>query len=56
MLKLAVIGKDVSKSTSPQMHKFIASELGFEITYEKISVPEERFDEEIKTLLKEYDG
>lgn len=56
MLKLAVIGKDVSKSTSPQMHGFIASELGFEITYEKISVPEEKFDEEIKTLLKEYDG
>ena len=28
MVKLAVIGKDVSQSTSPQIHNFIARELG----------------------------
>ena len=56
MIKLAVIGKDVSKSTSPQMHGFIAKELGLEITYEKISVPEEQFESRISELLKEYDG
>ncbi|MCM1438962.1 MAG: shikimate dehydrogenase [Roseburia sp.] len=56
MLKLAVIGKDVSKSTSPQIHGFIAAELGREITYEKVSVSEDKFDEDIKTILKEYDG
>lgn len=55
-MKLAVIGKDVSRSTSPEMHKFIAKELGWEITYDKISVPEEQFEEKIDGLLKEYDG
>lgn len=38
------------------MHKFIAKELGWEITYDKISVPEEQFEEKIDGLLKEYDG
>ncbi|MCM1546139.1 MAG: shikimate dehydrogenase [Clostridiales bacterium] len=56
MLKLAVIGKDVSKSTSPQIHKFIAGELGFDISYEKISVPEAEFETGVGALLKEYDG
>lgn len=56
MKKLAVIGKDVSKSTSPEIHNFIASQLGIEITYEKISVPEEQFESKIEELLKTYDG
>lgn len=56
MLKLAVIGKDVSKSTSPQIHCFIAKQLGLEITYEKISVPEDEFENKIAELLKDYDG
>lgn len=56
MLKLAVIGKDVSKSTSPQIHSFIAKQLGLEITYEKISVPEDEFENKIAELLKVYDG
>ena len=42
-LKLAVVGKDVSKSSSPQMHRFIAENLGAEIEYGKISVPPEEF-------------
>ena len=56
MLKLAVIGKDVSKSTSPQIHSFIAANSGLEISYEKISVPEEEFENKIDELLKNYDG
>lgn len=56
MLKLAVIGKDVSKSTSPQIHGFIADELKLEISYEKISVPEAEFESRIGGLLKNYDG
>lgn len=56
MLKLAVIGKDVSKSTSPQIHDFIAKNLGLEISYEKISVPETEFEIQIGELLKNYDG
>ncbi|MDE7163491.1 MAG: shikimate dehydrogenase [Clostridia bacterium] len=56
MKKLAVIGKDVSQSTSPQIHNFIASQLGIEISYEKISIPEEQFESRIEELLKTYDG
>ncbi|MGN0804225.1 MAG: shikimate dehydrogenase family protein [Candidatus Coproplasma sp.] len=56
MAKLAVIGKDVSKSASPSIHTFIARELGLDMTYENISIPEDKFEEEIEKLLKEYDG
>ena len=56
MIKLAVIGKDVSQSTSPQIHGFIAENLGFEISYGKISVPEEEFERKIEELLDGYDG
>ncbi len=56
MLKLAVIGKDVSKSTSPQIHNFIAANLGLEISYEKISIPEDEFEGKVAELLKTYDG
>lgn len=56
MVKLAVIGKDVSQSTSPQIHSFIAKQLKLDITYEKISIPEDEFEERIKGLLTGYDG
>lgn len=56
MKKLAVIGKDVSKSVSPEIHNYIAEKLGLEISYEKISVPEEEFESRIGGLLSEYDG
>ena len=55
-MKLTVIGKDVSRSTSPEMHSFIAKYLGKEITYDKISIPEEQFEDRIDGLLSEYDG
>ncbi|MGN0807473.1 MAG: shikimate dehydrogenase family protein [Candidatus Coproplasma sp.] len=56
MIKLAVVGKDVSKSASPQIHLFIAEKLGVKISYDKVSIPEEQFEERIESLLKEYDG
>lgn len=56
MIKLAVVGKDVSKSASPQIHLFIAKNLGVQISYDKISIPEEQFEGQIEGLLKEYDG
>lgn len=55
-LRAAVIGKDVSKSVSPQMHTFIAEQLGKEIEYKKISIAEEEFENEIESLLNDYDG
>ena len=55
-MKFAVIGKDVSKSSSPEMHLFIAGRLGAEIIYDKISVPENEFCNRVNGLFKEYDG
>lgn len=55
-IKLAVIGKDVSKSLSPQMHTFIAERTGNRISYEKISVSEELFESSVEKYFTEYDG
>lgn len=55
-LRLAVIGKDVSKSDSPAMHAFIARSLGYEIEYNKISIAEDMFDSEAEKLFSGLDG
>lgn len=55
-LKLAVIGKDVSQSSSPQMHNFIAERLGAQIEYDKISIAPEDFPARAPRLFEEYDG
>lgn len=55
-LKLAVVGKDVSKSDSPRMHKFIARSLGYDVNYEKISLPENEFAPRICRVFKGFDG
>lgn len=54
--KAAVIGKDVSKSQSPEMHTFISTKLGYEIDYEKLSIPEEDFSKVAEKLFSKYDG
>lgn len=56
MYKLAVIGKDVSQSASPQIHLFIARQLGIDISYENISIPEEEFETRVGELFSAYDG
>lgn len=56
MLKLTVIGKDVSKSLSPKMHKFILSRLGVECSYDNISIPESDFKDRIEDIFAMYDG
>ena len=55
-LNLAVIGKDVSKSTSPQIHTFIAERMGNSVNYKSISIPEAEFESRADGLFKEYDG
>ena len=55
-LKLAVIGKDVSGSVSPEIHTFIAEAMGNKISYAKISVPEDGFEGQIDKIIGEYDG
>ncbi len=54
--RLAVIGKDVSKSDSPKMHGFIAEKLGYEIEYSKISVAEDKFESCVEKYFSELDG
>ena len=56
MKKLAVIGKDVSKSLSPEIHSFIAKHTGNKLEYGKISIPESEFVANAEKLFKEYDG
>ena len=55
-MKFAVVGKDVSKSVSPQIHLFIAGKLNKPVEYDKISVPENEFETKIDVLIKSYDG
>ena len=50
MLKLAVIGKDVSQSQSPAMHTFLLHALGEECSYEAVSIPPEKFHERAEGL------
>ena len=56
MKKLAVIGKDVSKSLSPEIHTFIAKHTGNKLEYSKVSIPESEFAANAEKLFKEYDG
>lgn len=56
MLRLAVIGKDVSKSLSPQMHRFILEGLGEECVYDKISLSEKELEKRANELFSSYDG
>lgn len=55
-LKMAVIGKDVSKSLSPAIHRFILREMGYECTYEALSLTEEEFPAVAPTLFERYDA
>ncbi|MDE7157941.1 MAG: shikimate dehydrogenase [Clostridiales bacterium] len=57
MLKLCVVGKDVSASLSPRMHSFILIELEDEdCVYDTLSLTPEDFEEIIGELLAYYDG
>ncbi len=56
MWKMAVIGKDVSKSSSPKMHTFIMHKLGEECTYDTVSLTAEEFQRRAEGLFSEYDA
>ncbi len=55
-LKLGLVGKDVSKSTSGKIHTFILKELGYACEYEKISATTAEFDGVIRYLTGDFDG
>lgn len=56
MMKLAVIGKDVSKSDSPAIHDFLMRRFGVACSYEKVSIPPEAFHSRAEELFARYDG
>ncbi len=55
-LRLALIGKDVSASTSHLIHPFILKEFGYGCEYEKLSVPVEELDNAARRLFGDFDG
>ena len=55
-LKLALIGKDVSKSQSGIIHKFILKNFGYDCDFDCISTPTDAFPSEVQNLLTSYDG
>lgn len=56
MLKLAVLGKDVSKSDSPAIHNFILKHFGVDCSYEKVSIPPAEFSALAERMIAEYDA
>lgn len=55
-LKLGLIGKDVSKSDSEKIHKFILKKLGVACEYERISIQESELLPTLKRLFSGFDG
>lgn len=55
-MKLALIGGDVSRSLSGEMHAFIMERLGHTCTYAHISVRGEQLNETVARLLEDCDG
>lgn len=55
-LNLAVIGKDVSCSLSPEIHSFIARNTGNSVNYKRISVNEKQFEDLAESFFYELDG
>ena len=56
MLKLAVVGKDVSASESPKMHTFLMKKLGAACTYERVSVAPAEFSARVPGLFARFDA
>ena len=55
ILKMAVVGKDVSGSISPEIHTFILNKLNVKCKYDKVSIDPSIFNLEFPKVLKEYD-
>ena len=55
-LRLALVGKDVSKSLSERIHTFILKEWGYACEYERVSVAKEDFDSAMRRLMGDFDG
>ncbi len=56
IIRIGLVGKDVSKSTSDKIHRFICGRFGYRCEYEKISVDAMRFDMVARRFLGDFDG
>ena len=56
ILRLALVGKDVSKSVSDRIHAFILKEWGYGCEYERLSIDKADFDSVMARLLGDFDG
>ena len=56
IVRLGLVGKDVSKSESQAIHTFILGKLGYKCEYENFSVNAEDFDLAMRRLLGDFDG
>ena len=56
IIRLGLVGKDVSKSESEAIHVFILNELGYTCEYENFSVDSANFDNAMRRLLGDFDG
>lgn len=55
-LRLGLVGKDVSKSLSEDMHRFILQSMDVDCEYEKFSITADEFDGVMRRLLGDFDG
>lgn len=56
ILRLGLVGKDVSKSDSPRIHAFLLNHFGYGCEYELFSVAKDDFDSAMTRLLGDFDG
>lgn len=56
VLRLGLIGKDVSKSISEGVHTFILGKFGVQCQYQRFSVSSENFDDAMRTLMGDFDA
>lgn len=56
IIRLGLVGKDVSKSDSPKIHTFILREWGYACQYECFSVGADGFDIAMRRLLGDFDA
>lgn len=56
MYKSALIGRDISYTRSPEIHRHIAKAIGVEITFDVADVPYDELDSAVNRLLDGCDG
>ncbi len=57
MIRLGVVGEDVSRSSSPAIHAFLMRRRFLkELVYEKVSIPPEDFHKRIGEVFSRFDG